>query len=226
MKNKYNIPDYWRQKIHQNESFWDGLFESQPITPRSVIINPVILNPFTNQAEDAWAVYPNPQSVIGYLKYFYLPTAFIGMIEEEMDNRYYFSENLLEMLAELKEEHMDKVDLIEEMESCYLRLDALWDDDDNWCMEALTAWAAALNEQWQAEDHGMVLSIHLFRSPEETMKYIMKSYEAHIGIEQLEHDLGFSQEELIQIASDDIFQNDFMKRKFTDLLTNRLAITM
>ena len=43
-KSKYNISEYWRTKISQNEKFWSGLLENQAITQDSVIITPVILN--------------------------------------------------------------------------------------------------------------------------------------------------------------------------------------
>ena len=33
-----------------------------------------------------------------------------------------------------------------------------------------------------------------------------------------------STNEFLQLASDDIYQNDFLKRKFTDILTNRLPV--
>jgi hypothetical protein len=63
-QSKYDISDYWRTKISQNEKFWSGLFENQAITQESVIITAVILNSYHNQAEDTWAVCPNPQSVL------------------------------------------------------------------------------------------------------------------------------------------------------------------
>ena len=61
-QSKYNISEYWRTKISQNEKFWSGLLENQAITQDSVIITPVILNSYSDQAESAWAVYPNPQN--------------------------------------------------------------------------------------------------------------------------------------------------------------------
>lgn len=221
---KYSLPAFWKHKINQNETFWGGLFENQPIKRSSLIINPVILNPYSDQSEDAWAVYPNPQSIIGYLKYLYLPTAFIGMIEEEMENRYYFVENLLELLDEMKEENIDKMALIDRMESVYIELDMLWNENDKECLEQLIDWSCQFNEEWQ--ENGIILSINLFRSPKETMNFIIQSYERIVGIDQLESDLGFTKDELLEIASDNIFHNDFMKRKFADLLTDRLAITV
>jgi hypothetical protein len=49
--------------------------------------------------------------------------------------------------------------------------------------------------------------------------------EEDLGIELLEDDIGLTKNEFIQLASDDIYQNDFLRRKFTDILTNRLTVT-
>ncbi|HLQ74229.1 MAG TPA: hypothetical protein VK125_08360 [Bacillota bacterium] len=222
-QSKYAFPSFWKQKIEENEPFWEGLFENKPITQSSVILNPVIMNPYSDQAENSWIVYPNPQSVIGYLKYLYLPTAFIGLIEEEMDNPYYFVEDLIVLLDELKEENINKMNVISIMERDYIQLDELWDMSESACLEKVVEWTRNFNKTWNW--HNVSLNVHLFRSPKEAMNYVIKAYETQeLGIEQLENDLGFTVQQLREISSDAIFTNEFMKRKFIDLLDNRLAI--
>lgn len=222
-QSKYAFPSFWKQKIEENEPFWEGLFENKPITQSSVILNPVIMNPYSDQTENSWIVYPNPQSVIGYLKYLYLPTAFIGLIEEEMDNPYYFVEDLIVLLDELKEENINKMNVISIMERDYIQLDELWDMSESACLEKVVEWTRNFNKTWNW--HNVSLNVHLFRSPKEAMNYVIKAYETQeLGIEQLENDLGFTVQQLREISSDAIFTNEFMKRKFIDLLDNRLAI--
>src|SRR5699024_2349820 len=222
-QSKYAFPSFWKQKIEENEPFWEGLFENKPITQSSVILNPVIMNPYSDQAENSLIVYPNPQSVIGYLKYLYLPTAFIGLIEEEMDNPYYFVEDLIVLLDELKEENINKMNVISIMERDYIQLDELWDMSESACLEKVVEWTRNFNKTWNW--HNVSLNVHLFRSPKEAMNYVIKAYETQeLGIEQLENDIGFTVQQLREISSDAIFTNEFMKRKFIDLLDNRLAI--
>ena len=48
--------------------------------------------------------------------------------------------------------------------------------------------------------------------------------EEGLGIESLEDDIGLTKNEFLQLASNDIYQNDFLRRKFTDILTNRLPV--
>jgi hypothetical protein len=109
------------------------------------------------------------------------------------------------------------------MESFYFELNDLWDDDNHTCLEKLKNWTIGFNEDWE-ETRGVSWSFQVFASPKEVAHFIIETYEEDLGIESLEDDIGLSKSEFIQLASDDIYQNDFMKRKFTDILTNRLKV--
>lgn len=222
-QSKYSIADYWRNKIRLEEELWGCLFENQPITQNSVIINPVILNSYSDQSESAWAVYPNPQSVLGFLKFIFLPTAFIGLINPEMEYQYYFEEDLAELLDEFKDENPDKQNLITKMEEFYFTLNDSWDDNNDLCLEKLKQWSRGFNEEW-LKLNGTALSFHVFSSPEEAAKYIIQVYEEDLGIDFLENDLGITKNDLLSITGEEIFQNAFMKRRFTEILTNRLKV--
>src|SRR4051812_18672735 len=104
-----------KQSKYSISEFWSGLFENQPISRDSVIISPVILNSYTNQAKSAWAVYPNVQSVLGFIKFLYLPSAFIGLIKENLDYQRYFAEDLGRNLHDYKEKYPNKVNLVTKM---------------------------------------------------------------------------------------------------------------
>ncbi|MFD0829394.1 hypothetical protein ACT8ZR_27860 [Neobacillus sp. M.A.Huq-85] len=222
-QSKYSIADYWRNKIRLEEELWGCLFENQPITQNSVIINPVILNSYSDQSENAWAVYPNPQSVHGFLKFIYLPTAFIGVINPEMEYQYYFEEDLGELLDEFKDEYPDQIKLITKMEEIYFALNNSWDDQNYLCMEKIKQWSRSFNEDW-LKLNGTAFSFHVFSSPEDAAKYIIQVYEEDLGIDFLENDLGITKNDLLSITSQEIFQNAFMRRRFTDILTNRLKV--
>ncbi|MED3564386.1 hypothetical protein [Bacillus xiapuensis] len=222
-QNKYLIADYWRNKIRQEEELWDGLFDNQPISQNSLIINSVILNSYSNQSENAWAVYPNPQSVLGFLKFIYLPTAFIGIIKPEIEYQYYFDDDLLDLLEEFKDENPENIDLISKMEKLYFSLEESWDEEHHLCLEKLKRWTAGFNGDW-LKINATAVSFHVFSSPEEAAKYIIQVYEEDLGIDFLENDLGITKNELLKISGEEIFKNAFMKRRFTDILTNRLKV--
>lgn len=224
IKSKYVYPDYWKIKINKNGRFWEGLFEGQPIHKNSVIINPVILNSYSNQHENAWAVYPNVESVIGFLKFIYLPTAFIGLLKDkQLEYQYYFQENLYELLDDYKEKTPSKIDLISKMEKHFLEIDKL-SKETVLCLEDLHEWTVKFNRNWE-EKMGISLSVNVLGSPKETVNFIIATYEEDLGIESLEDELRLSKSELLELASDEIYQNEFMKRKFTEIITNRLNVT-
>jgi hypothetical protein len=222
-QSKYSISDYWKSKISQNECFWSGLFANQSIRQDSVIISPVILNSYSNQDEVAWAVYPDPQSVLGFIKYIYLPTAFIGLIKENLHSRYYFQDDLGELLAEYKEDYHDKINLITKMETFYYDVNNLWDLDNNDCLAELKKWTDRFNENWE-ELNGVSLTFYVFATPKEAANFIVATYEDDLGIESFEDDIGLTKAEFLKLAGDDIFHNEFLSRKFTDILTNRLNV--
>jgi hypothetical protein len=223
-QNKYSIAEYWDNRIDNRDNFWNGLFENKPINRDSVIINPVILNSYSNQMENGWVVYPNSHSVLGFLKFIYLPSAFNGLVERSSDYQYYFEEFFGAVLDSYKKDYPDKISLIEKMESFYYDLDDYWKLDNKDCFEAIKNWTDRFNTDWN-EIRGTVLSFHVFRSPLETAIFIVDEFEDSLGIDSLEEDIGISKDEFLSISTDDIFENEFMKRRFTDILTNRLKIT-
>lgn len=92
------------------------------------------------------------------------------------------------------------------------------------CIEDLQKWTLSFNENWE-DKRGISLSVNVFSSPKETVNFIIASYEEDLGIESLEEELGLTKNELLELASDEIYQNQFMKRKFTEIITNRLNVT-
>src|SRR5690625_1833710 len=80
---KYDLYEFWLNKYENAANLWSGLFENKPITRDSLIVAPTILNSFSNQAEKSYVVYPNAKSLLGFLTYIYLPTAFDGVFNQE-----------------------------------------------------------------------------------------------------------------------------------------------
>jgi len=222
-KSKYYYYDYWRKKVENDEELWSGLFEKKAIDKESIIIAPSILNAYKNQSESAFIVYPNVKSVLGFLKYIYLPTAFDGIFNHDSTN-YLIGADLDAFFREQKINNPDKVKTIKHMESLYTELNNLWDINQDEILEHLIQWTKKFNENW-LDINGISISFTIFRSPNELAKEIIKVYEDDLDIEMLEIDLDVNKEEFLMLASDDLYTNEFMKRKFTDILTNRLSIT-
>lgn len=224
-KPKYYYEEYWRSRISSGENFWHGLFEGEPIKRESIILAPTIINSYSNQHESAWAVYPNVHSALGFLQYMYLPTAYMGLLKKsELEYRYFFQENFIHVLHQFKEEKPNLQGLIVKMEELYKQLDDCWKVSEEACLEILRNWTLSFNQTWYQE-RGIQLSVSLFQSPLEAAQFIIEVYEEDLNIQMLEEDLGISKEDFLKLASDDIYSNDFMKHKFTDILTNKLIIS-
>jgi hypothetical protein len=148
----------------------------------------------------------------------------MGLIEEEMDYQYCFQEDLGELLAEFKEEKPHKTAIIEKMESFYYELNDCWIDYNKLSLQNLKQWSTKFNMNWEGIN-GVILSFNVFGSPIEAADYIVKSYEEDLGIDFLEDDIGLTKSQFLELAGEEIYSNEFMKRKFTEILTNRLKVT-
>jgi len=222
-KSKYEHVDYWINKVEIEENLWEGLFENKPIKKGSLIVSPVILNSYNNLEETSFAVYPDSKSVIGFLRYTYLPTAFNSIFDHESDD-YIIDDNLGDFFSELINNHPDKVELIEHMVSLYNDLNVLFDYDDDQAKEGLIKWTDSFNEDWLSND-GIILSFHIFTSPAELVEEVIRVYEEDLTIEMFEEDLGFSAEAFRRLASDDIYTNELKRKSFTDILMSRLGFS-
>jgi|SRR5690625_3211528 len=117
-QSKYQHYDYWIGKTEKEENLWFGLFENKPINSESILVAPTILNPYKNQHEGAYAVYPNVKSVLGFLTYIYLPTAFCGLFDHDSAD-YIIGDDLDDFFREQKINNPNKVEMIKQMESPY-----------------------------------------------------------------------------------------------------------
>lgn len=220
---KYQLIDYWQHKIQTGEAFLSGLFEGIPINPASIIIAPTMLHSYRNIEETAFVVYPNPKNILGFLKYLYLPTAFESIFDCDPESEYYIAEDLTDFFEHQKLKFPNKIALIEKMKTFYYALDSLWDDNDEACTYNLIKWTNDFNENW-LDVIGISFTFTIFTSPEVLVNEVIKVYEEDLDIEMLESDLGVTKEEFIAFGGEDIYTSPFMKRKFTEILTNRLSV--
>lgn len=223
-QSKYQHFDYWIRKTEKEENLWIGLFENKPIDRESIIVAPTILNPYKNQHEDAYVVYPNVKSVLGFLTYIYLPTAFSGVFDHDSAD-YVIGDDLDDFFREQKINNPNKVKMIKQMESLYNDVHALWSHEEETLLANLIEWTKRFNEDW-LNVKGIGVSFIIFTSPAELTNEVIRVYEEDLDIEMLEDDLGIAKGEFINLASDELYTNEFMKRKFTDILTNRLMISL
>src|SRR5699024_2347002 len=146
-QSKYQYYDYWMKKIQNVENLWSDLFDNKPIDRESIIVAPTILNSYKNQHEGAYVVYPNLKSVLGFLTYIYLPTAFSGVFNHDSID-YIISDDLDDFFRELKINNPYKVEMIKQMESLYNDAHALWGHEEETLLDNLIEWTNRFNKDW------------------------------------------------------------------------------
>jgi len=112
--------------------------------------------------------------------------------------------------------------LIPEMREFSSQIRQLWNCDGVKCFDELKNFLVKYNERW---NKGLELFsyIDVFKSPLELGEFIVDSYEnsEQTDISMIEDQLGVTRDEWLNICST-VNENDFMKRKFTEILNNRI----
>lgn len=222
-KSKYQLIDYWQHKIQTGEEFLSGLFEGIPINSASIIIAPTMLHSYRNIEETAFAIYPNPKSVLGFLKHLYLPTVMESIFDCNPESDYFIAEDLTDFFEQQKLELPNKIALIKRMKTLYYALDNLWDDNDEACTFNLINWTKDFNKNW-LDIIGISFTFTIFTSPAALVNEVIRVYETDHDIEMLESDLGVTKEEFVAFGGEEMYTNDFMTQRFTEILTKRLTV--
>lgn len=203
---------------------WAGCFDNQIINEDTVFLNVIIVNPYSNQNENSWVAYPDVYAALGFIKYIYLPTAIYGFFEKEAADAGRIIEENMESYLQYQLETNQSVsqELITELQVLYRQVDKLFSCNKKECFDGLKRIGKRLNNITPNEVYAYFY-FYLFSTPKEVGEFLVDSYtsEEMLGIETLEEDLGVSKEEWIDITSH-VYENEFMKRRFTDILTNRL----
>ncbi|KEF39648.1 hypothetical protein M670_00669 [Schinkia azotoformans MEV2011] len=223
---KYTLYQYWNSAVFEkNLEVWAGCFENQIISEETVFLNVIIVNPYSNQNENSWVAYPTIFAALGFIKYIYLPTAIYGFFEKEVADAGRIIEENMENYLQYQLEASQSVsqELITELQALFPQVDKLFSCSKKECFDELKRIGKQLNKITPNERYAYFY-FYLFFTPKEVGEFLVDSYisDEMLGIETLEEDLGVSKEEWIAITSH-VYENEFMRRRFTDILTNRLV---
>lgn len=220
MRCKYDHYYYWKNLMEQKGH--DNPFARDKITENSVFLNGVIVNCFKG-SYNRWLHFPDIRALIGFLSYVFIPTAFFMFLSEE-DEDVMINSDLDELLNIMQEsDKCQEKELIPLMKEFSIRLKELWNYEYNECFNALKNFSASYNKQWNQTLEEFSY-FEVFNSPRELGKYVVELYEKSedVDISRLEEQLGVAKEEWLSIC-DKVYENDFMNRKFTELLNNRIG---
>ena len=221
MKSKYDNYYYWENIVKKDKRI--NPFANDPITEETVFFHGVIIN-CHGDSYVRWLHFPNNKALLGFLNHIFVSIAFFSFLSNEI--KFLVQCNLDEMLDIMSTSNKcSKKDLIPEMREFHTQIRALWTCDGENFFDELKMFLADYNERWN-KDFELLSYIDVFKSPFELGKYLIDSYEnsENTNINMLEFQLGVSKEEWLNICST-VYENDFMKRKFTEILNNRIKDT-
>ncbi|KEI95403.1 hypothetical protein N494_16625 [Clostridium botulinum A2B7 92] len=216
MDNKYNNLFYWENLLIKRENIWSGNFKDIPISPKSLFINTTIIDYGKNIFDNNWAVYPDVESLLGFVQYIFIPTVFfyyVNNASEEVVTPIASKEELLEEIKTLckNEDSIIKIEYFinKAYDLSELSRYQLIDELKKYCLE--------FNRKW--EEKTRVLHISIYSSGKEIIEKISKEDDF---LEVIEEDIGMSINTLKEITKD-LHHNLFMKSNFIKILNNQIG---
>lgn len=218
LKSKYDTYYYWENIV--NKAKIDNPFAGDPITEESVFFHGVVINCHGGSYE-RWLHFPNNQALLGFLNYVFVIMAFFAFLSNETE--LLIQGNLDDMLDIMTDsEKCSQKDSIPEMREFSSQIRELWNSDNEKCFDELKKFLKNYNERWN-KDNELFSYFDVFKSPIELGKYMVDSYQnsEEADISMLEDQMGVTKGEWLNICST-VYENDFMKRRFTEILNNRI----
>jgi hypothetical protein len=221
MKNeKYRHFYYWENQMKKSTDLARNPFESLPITKESVFINTVIVNCNTSIVDNCWISFPNVQAAIGYIQNIFITTAFDAYLlpGEEFSIINGSVDAVLEM-AESGENCCNK-EAIPLMKQFAKEIDNLWLLPEEKCFSEFKNYSLKFNKQW-GKVYNVFFHFDVFISPKEMGEEIISQFEEEHMLDYFEEITGLTKEQWLEVYNN-VFENEFMREKFIDILNNRL----
>ncbi|GAA0732845.1 hypothetical protein [Clostridium oceanicum] len=221
MQKRYDNYYYWEHMITNNKPVWKDCFENLSLTKNSKFIHTGIINYDKNIIEDNWACYPNAKSMLGFIQYVFIPTAFFTWLNNEFDEVVIPIASSYNILDQIKEFDKEKNEyLISNMKEDIESLNNFWTLNEEECFKSLKIFTKKFNEKWHKENK-KILKLSVFQSPNEIEEYVMPEND-DIFIEVLEEEIGLSKKEWQNVCKN-VYHNEFVKSKFIDILNYKVG---
>lgn len=219
----YDSINYWKERLDHPASLWSGVFEDKAIQADAIVVAPTMLHSYLNVEIMGHVVYPTPKSVLGFLQYVYLPTAFQSVFSCDMSKRYFVARKLTRFFTYKRKEHPRIKEKIDQMEKFYDEIDELWDKSDETIVKELIKWTEAFNENW-LDIVGLSFSLRVFSSPKNFLEETISLYEEKGDIALLEDGVGLSKQALLALGERELYVNQEKQQTFKHIMEQRLEL--
>lgn len=217
--NMYETLGFWKHYIKNNKNVWQGLFKNIPLSKDSLFIQTNIYN--GNQMHNSWACYPNVESLMGFIKYVFFPSVIVTWLtREEHDEVIYDVDNPYDLLDMLKDDIKEKYKRdIKEIKAQLDIIDGMKGLSRGDFIKEVTKLSNSFNSKWFTNRTYMVFNV--YSSPKELTDDIIRLYKSEGLIDILEEESGLTVYQWREMVGS-IYSSKFMKRKFVDILNNKL----
>ena len=213
---------YWENLIVKNENLTEGYFRGIPLSKESIYINTVIVNCDTSVLYDWWICFPDAFSALGFIQYIYITSAFNSHLSPEDDYVAIVNGTTEELLesAETGTNCTNK-ELISDMRDFIKEIECLWLLDDEKIFTELKKFSLKFNNRWGGISN-VFSYFNVFKSPEEVGRHVIEGYEAENMIDYFAEETGLTKEQWEEVYLN-IYNNEFMKKRFMDILNNKIC---
>lgn len=215
---KYNN-HFWEYRINQERETWEGIVSDKKLSKESIFLQIGMYHYI--DMHNTWACHSEVESIKGFLIYVFVPTVIYSIIADGEDlGINYGVENPYSLLDDLIDEIQIKYK--EDLKKIAYFLDDLHSiptDDREESIKYMKNISDKFNEIWTKT--GMNFYFLIFSSPEEIVDDLIETYREENMLDELEDQAGLTVEELEHMA-DNIWDNEFTRKRFMDILNNKL----
>ncbi|EHI99321.1 hypothetical protein CDLVIII_2721 [Clostridium sp. DL-VIII] len=222
-KNRYNNLSFWENEIIKNNNLWEGYFDNKGISKDSKIVYTGILDVNKNILQCGWAVYPCIYSLLGFLKYVYLPTSFFIWFDRKSDNLYIPMLNFDTIINKTLKFNDSSINLesVNSMKKTYDLLNDLWSVDYDLLISKLNIFCDTFNNTWDNHSN-QKLFIKVFNNPRDTFSFVKNSIEQD-SKDLIEEDISMTFD-AFKFACDNAIEEPLLNKRFIDILNTNAPI--
>jgi len=217
---KYRQYYFWENVLKNNEEAWKNSFRNMPLTHNSKFVNTVVVDCNNGVMEDNWVYYPSADALLGFIHHVFLPTAFALILFTESGEFVTPMATAKELLDSVEGMNEDKnrvlIDIMRKQEA---ELESIWYADADEIWDRLCKFSLEFNQIW-SKGMDVFFYYNIFNTPMEVGEYLVKEYEKDQMLDYFEDESGMSKEEWLNTCRG-VYENDFLRVKFLDILNNR-----
>lgn len=222
-KNSYNNFSFWENKILNDEDLWEGYFENKEITKTSKIIYTGIFDLDKDILQCGWAAYPDDNSLLGFLQFIFLPTAFFSWFDRKSDNFYIPVADFETLASEtLKSNNSDiDLDFVNSMQESHNLISNLWNYSDDSISSELKSFCDKFNATWN-NDPKQKLFIKIFDNPCDIFEFVRECI-IRDSKDLIEEDISMTLDSL-RFACENAIEEPLLNKRFIDILNTNEPI--